>query len=84
MIPGVNIISRKTSVLSFNGAGSEGGGGGSVRKFLDPKVQENPRGSAARVMRMSIYENTPKKLTPHPPPTPTKSSCNSRKGTVGA
>ena len=76
MIPGVNIISRKASVLSVNGAGGPGGalspstgalmGGAPLRKFLGSKEQESLKESAAGVMRISICENTPKKL-PHPP-----------------
>ena len=55
MIPEVNIISRKTNISSVHGTGGSGGGA-PLRK------------SAAGVMRISIYKNTPKRL-PHLSPT---------------
>ena len=77
MVPGVNIISGKAGILGINGAGGPGGalspstgvlaGGAPLRKFLGSKEQESPRESAAGVMRIYIYENTPKKL-PHSTP----------------
>ena len=51
MIPEVNIISGKTNISSVHGTGGSGGGA-PLRK------------SAAGVMRISIYKNTPKRL-PH-------------------
>ena len=43
------------------------GGRAPLRTFLGSKEQESPRESTAGIMRISIYENTPKKLVHLPP-----------------
>ena len=72
MIPEVNIISGKTNISSVHGTGGSGGGA-PLRK------------SAAGVMRISIYKNTPKGCPISPPLKVTTLLCRgSRKGIVGA